>query len=126
MHPVKCPCTDNLAEEFLSRVVHYRDVVGVPADRTAYVEHEFRYEAEQCGNLVRRAFSRVIMSCVDGRDLAVCGRIGRIEVMRADGETLQPDAEDLALDAVLHIGLVLAENLVKGVPEQAAVEVMID
>ena len=126
VYPAEGICADDFAEEFLCRVIHYCHVVGIPADRTAYVEHEFRYEAEQCGNLVRRAFSRVIMSCVDGRDLAVCCRIGRIEVVRADGEALQPDAEDLALDAVLHIGLLLAENLVERVLEQAAIQVMID
>ena len=62
------------------------------------------------------------MARVDGEDLASLGGIGRIEIMRTDSETLQTDAEDLALYAVLHVFLVLRKNLVQGVFQKAAVQ----
>ena len=45
--------------------------------------------------------------------------------MGAHCETLQSYAEDLALDAVLHIGLGLRKNLVQRVFQEAAVEIVV-
>ena len=68
----------------------------------------------------------MIVARVDGENLVVLCGIGRIEVVAADGEALQADAEHLALDAVLHHGLLLREDLVERLLEQTAVEGVVD
>ena len=66
------------------------------------------------------------MARIDRGDLAVSRRIGRIEVMGADGKTLQADAEQLALDTILHVVILLREDLVQGILQDRTVEVVVD
>jgi len=93
-------------------------MVAVPANGTADMEHEFRHEVEHGAHLVAGDLGGVIVTGVDGENLVVLGRIGGVEVVAAHGEALESDAEHLALDAVLHVLLLLGEDLVEGVLEE--------
>ena len=126
MHTAEGSGTDDFAEEVERGVVHDGDVVAVPADGAADVEHQLGHELQQGAHLVGWRLGGVVMACVDGGNLAVLGGIGRVEVVAAYGEALQADAEDLALDAVLHVGFLLGKNLVERVLQQFAVEVVVD
>ena len=58
---------------------------------------------------------------VEGDDLAVLGAVAQIEVIRADRIALGAYAEELGLDAILHVGVVDGEYLVERLLEQTAV-----
>ena len=112
MHAVKRTGTDNFAEELLCRIVHQGDVVAVPAYGTAHMQHQLRNKLQQSAHLVGRGFRGMIMAGVDCEDFPVFGGVCGIEVMAAYGEALQPDSENLTLNAILHVHLFLSENLI--------------
>ena len=68
----------------------------------------------------------MVVAGVDGRDLAVLRSVCGVEVVAAYGEALEADAEELAFDTVLHVFLLLGEDLVEGLLKQAAVEHVVD
>ena len=126
MNTVKSIGTYNLGEEFLGHVIHNGHVVGVPAYRTGYVEHKFGNEGENTGYLVGGNLGRMIVTCVDGQNLVVLGGVGSVEIVRTHGEALQTDTEHLSFDAVLHMLLVLGEDLIEALLQGLTIEHMID
>ena len=126
MHTIHRTSTYNLGEEFLSGVVHDGDVVGIPTYRTTDMQHEFRNELQDSTYLVGWTFCRVVMSCVDGEDDVVLRCVGSVEVVTADCETLQSDAEHLSFDAVFHHGLRLGEDLIERILQVMPIEEVVD
>ena len=73
--------TYNLGEEFLSGVVHDGDMVGIPTDGTADMQHELGNEIEECTDLVGRTLCGMIMTCIDGLNDVMLRTVGSIEIM---------------------------------------------
>ena len=90
------------------------------------MQHQLRHEQQHGGNLVGHTFGGVEMAGIESYHHVAPGGVGRIEIITADCETLQTDAEDLALHAVLHPVVVMLENLVERVFEQFAVHIAVD
>ena len=86
------------------------------------MKHKFRNELQESGNLVGRDLGWMVVAGVDCRNLAVLCCVGSVEVVAADGEALEYDYEYLYFDAVLHVLLILGENLIERLLEQPAVE----
>ena len=70
------------------------------------MKHKFRNELQESGNLVGRDLGWMVVAGVDCRNLAA----------------LESDSEYLSFDAVLHVLLLLGENLIERLLEQPAVE----
>ena len=100
-------------------------MIGVPTNRTAHVEHEFRNELKKGRHLISRDFCRVIVTSVDSHHHIVLRCVCGVEVMRSYCETFKADTEHLAFDAVLHPVLLLCKDIVKGFLESLAVEIVV-
>ena len=84
----------------LEVVVEQDDVVAVPADAAADVQQDLRQEHEHRADLVGDRLGRVIVAGVERQTACRVERVAEVVLVRADGEALEPDAEQLALDRV--------------------------
>ena len=109
---------DQLLEEVGRLVVHDGDVVGVPADGAAHVEHELRYIEQQGGYFIGHVLRLLIMACVKGVHHFAGGAVALVEVHGAHGIAFQAYAEELGFHAALHAGQFLLQNLVQGGGQQ--------
>ena len=121
MYTVEGAGTYNLLEQVERRVVHDGNVVRIPTDRTAYVQHQFRHVQQHGRNLVGNALCRVEVASVEGYHLVVLCCVCSIEVVRANRITFKTDAEHLALYAVFHVVVLRGEYLVERSLQQLAV-----
>ncbi len=94
---------------------------GVPADRTAHVEHQFGNEEQHGAHLVGNALGGVEVAGVEGDHHVVLGGVRGVEVVAANGVALQADAEYLRFNAVLHHVVAVLEDLVERILEELAV-----
>ena len=112
---------DDFLEEVEGLVVHEGHMVGVPADGTADMQHQFGHIQEQRRNHVGDVLGGFVMARVEGVDDLTRSTEARVEVVRADGETLQSDAEEFGLDAGFHVGQVFGQDFIQGFSQQLTV-----
>ena len=122
MYAVERIAAYDLLAQLQRIVVHDRHVVGIPAHRARHVQHHLGDEQQQRRNLVGHDLRGVEMPRIEGHDLAAAGSVADVEVVAPDGIALQPDAEHLRLDAVLHVVVFGLEDAVERVTQQLAVE----
>ena len=126
MGTVQAVGADKFLEEVQGHVVHDGHMVGIPADRAADVEHKFGDEEEEGGNLVGNILRGLVMARIEGVDHLAGSAVTFKEVHGTDGVALETDAEKLGLDAALHAGKVLLEDLVQRLGEDLAVFLAVD
>ena len=112
---------DNLLEEVQRLVVHDGDVVGIPADRTADMQHQLRHEQQERSHHVAHVLGHLIMAGIERVHQLAGGAIAGDEVVRAHRVALETDAEELGFQAGLHPREVLLEDFVERLGENLAV-----
>ena len=90
------------------------------------MKHQFGHELQHGTHLIGRTLGWMVVACVDGEDDVVLGCVGGIEIVTANCEALQSDAEHLSLDTVFHHWLRLGKNLVERVFEVMTIEEVVD
>ena len=90
------------------------------------MKHQLRHKEQQRGDGIGDVLRGLIVTGVERVDDIVLGAVAGIEVVRADGVSFQSDAEELGLEAVLHILKLLGEDVVEAVLEDLAVAVFLD
>ena len=121
MYAIHRITTYKFLEEFDRRIVHDSYVVGIPADRTAYMENQFGYEQQHRRHLVGSHFGRVIVSGIDGQQGLILGSISHTEFIGTDGIIFQTDTEYFRFQTGLHVIVFHREDLVQTLLKQTAV-----
>src|SRR5574344_61996 len=85
MHAVESVGTDNLLKQIHGVVIHDGYVVGIPAYRATYVEHQFGDEKQQGTHFVCHALCRNKMAGVKGANHLVACTVTCVEVVRTYG-----------------------------------------
>ena len=81
MYSVQSISSYYFTEQFLCGIIHDGNVVGVPSDGPAHMEHQFWYKVQYGRYFICRTLSRMVMACVDGQYFPVFGSIGCIEIV---------------------------------------------
>ena len=91
---------NQLLRKGLKLVAEHDDVVAVPADAAADVEHDLRHEQQDGADLVGHRFGRMIVPGVERHQHAPGSRVSEIELVRADRVALTAKAEELPFDCI--------------------------
>ena len=124
MYTVQGIATDNLLEEFESRVIHNSHMVGIPTYRTTYMKHQFGYEQQHGRNFISSTLRRMEVTRIDCYQFLVLHAITYTEFIRAHCIAFQTDTEYFRFQTVLHIFIFRSKNPVERVfKERSRVEI---
>ena len=121
MYTVQSIATDNLLEEFESRVIHNSHMVGIPTYRTTYMKHQFGYEQQHGRNFISSTLRRMEVTRIDCYQFLVLHAITYTEFIRAHCIAFQTDTEYFRFQTVLHIFIFRSKNPVERVFKQFTV-----
>ena len=70
------------------------DVITIPANATANVEHDLREKLENAGDFVRDGFGWVIVTGIEGEEFFARDGVANVKFVRADDVAFGADAEE--------------------------------
>ena len=116
----------DLLEQVQGLIVHNGHVVGIPADGTGNVKHQLRHEEQERGDHIRNILGHLIMAGIQSVHKLARGAIAGHKVVGTNGIALQADTEELGLEAGLHSGEILLQDLVQAFGKDLAVALALD
>ena len=116
MNPIQGIASDDLFGKTSHFVVQDNDMIAVPSNAPADVNEEFLKERQNRRNLVRNRLRRMEMAHVEADHLLPRYRIPHVEFVGTHDVRFAPDAEQLALQGILHLlaFVFLTENIIQG------------
>ena len=93
MYAFQCTATNNFTEQFHCRIIHNGYVVGIPTNRTAYVQHQFGHIKQKRRYFVGNTFSRMEVTGIQSYHLITGCAITDVEVIGTYCIAFQTDTE---------------------------------
>ena len=89
--------------DFLEVVVEFKDMVGIPTDRTGDVEGKARGIKQKGRDLIRDDFGRMEVAGVEEAEDVVLQGVAHVELMGSDRVGFHPDSEDLGFHGYVRV-----------------------